>query len=350
MHYMRQETITLKDQLDFIGFMTDRTKDYSKVKGQLDRSDLGYHGIRGVRNKTESLEDIQKGHNPIITAKFLSLFTSPSGLKFLTHDFDPESDTTMGMVIEQANTILNSPEYHFKIPDSLYAVINGFINGKSRNNDGWNDNNWEKHLINLSSGELGDWIKQNQTLHPIASPEFGEEIEAFRNTIRVSKPNLNTLITSLTSNSPRFKGMKFTFNKLDKADFYTYVGWMREMIINKTLSDINQIDKNAGVEISCERNVWKEFRLHHIKLTHTGSEANSFEEFQEKLKSGGGALFQLAKACKGYCDWSVEANFDGDFKRWNILSSQDIPEIEELNESEVIGFTHTFTFYKSNGH
>ena len=95
----------------------------------------------------ETLDDIREKHNPGLTAEFLSLFGNPSGLKFLTHDFDPDSNMTMETVIKQARSIISSQKYKFKLPVSLYALIINFLNGEKT----WYDNNNVSHSTNLNS-------------------------------------------------------------------------------------------------------------------------------------------------------------------------------------------------------
>ena len=198
----------------------------------------------------------------------------------------------------------------------------------------------------LNSGGLKNWIDSNPTMHPISSPQYGNEIQDFRKTVRIFKPVLPQLISSFIRKTVGLQNLHIRTDKLDKADFYTNVNRFINLIIGKVLKDIAQRNANAEVEISYHRSSWNEYRLCKMIITHVDSEANPFKDVQKKLFSGGGALYELAKNCQGYCDWTVEANFEGEYKRWRILSAQNLPEIETIDKNEIKGFTHIFTFYK----
>lgn len=331
-----------KDQLDFICYVAGRIDSSSKLNGKMDKCLNGISIAKKSKfSSNETIDNIRKNHFPTLTADFFSQFQAPDGLKFLTHDFDPDSGNTIENVVNQARTILCSPKYFKKLPDSLYPLINGFICG-----DKWYDYNGEFHNNNLSNGKLKAWIDSNPTLHPISSPDYGGEIQAFRNTVRVSKPILPKLITNFIDRNPGLQNLDIQLEKLDRADFYTNVNRLINCIIGKVLFDMAQRDSTAEIKIAYDRSAWNEYRLHKIKVIHVGSEANMFEDVREKCMCGGGALFELAKSCQGYCDWAIEANFEGEYKRWRILSAQNLPEVESLDKNDIIGFSHIFTFYK----
>lgn len=273
------------------------------------------------------------------TADFLSLFTVPSGFKFLTHDFDPDSDLRMADIIARAQNILESPEYIY-INNTLRKLLNGFVNGPE-----WVDYQNTPHTSNLSSAELKAWLDKYPSLHPISSNEFGAEIQMFRNTVRVVKPNLPRIISSIIKKDNLLSSLSIETVQLDKADFYTNVLILAQWIIKPILRDIAQREPAASVVISYDRSSWNEYRLCSIRITHKGSEASLFADVCRKIQTEGGALYNILKSCKSYCDWSVEANFEGECKRWRILNYRNLPETEAL-EGVVDGFSHILTFYK----
>ncbi|MBD5186665.1 MAG: hypothetical protein HDS80_03580 [Bacteroidales bacterium] len=330
------------DQLNLIRYLSSKVEKSPELSKKFDKCMDSIVVSEVNSSPKETLEEIRKKHTPGITAKFLSQFEVPSGLKFLTHNFDPDSNMTMATVIKQVSSIISSQEYNYKLPGSLYGLIINFIRGEKK----WLDYNNESHSTNLSSGGLKNWIDSNPTLHPITSPQYGNEIQAFRRTVRIAKPVLPELISSLINKITSLQNLQIKTEKLDKADFYTNVNRLIHFIIGNVLSDIAQRNSSAEVLISYQRSSWNEIRLHKILITHIDSEANPFEDVQKKICSGGGALYELAKNCQGYCDWAVEANFEGEYKRWRILSAQNLPEIEIIDKNEVKGFTHIFTFYK----
>ena len=326
-----------QDQLDFVAFMTSKLSN-TKDQKRLTKCVHEINKAPKTGNRKDDFSSIRKRHNPIVTAEFLSLFNNPSGLKFLTHDFDPDSGITMADVVDNSKKILN--EYNHRIPGSLYNLLNGFISGNE-----WISFVGKKYSIFLESDEMQSWIIRNPGLHPIISNEFGEVVQAFRNTVRLPKPRLSKIIYYLSLNKS-IASLEICNSNLDRADFYTNVWILMNHIIRPILADIAQRDKNAKVNISYDRSTMADFRLCTIRIEHSGSEANSFEDVRSKLTHGGGALYRLFKSCCGYCDWSIEANFEGETKRWRILDSLGLPEIENLAPEEVNGFTHVLTFYR----
>lgn len=276
------------------------------------------------------------------TANFLSLFGVPSGLKFLTHDFDPDDNLTMEQMINNANYLLEKSG----INGSIYALLNNFINGKGE----WYDFRGKKHSMFLKSPELLAWCAQFPEFHPIRSSKYSNEIQAFRNTVRLSKPNLSSIVKDIVQQEKYLSGLKIDTQDLDKADFYTNVFSLRT-IIKDVLVDIAQRDQTADVNIAYKREgsleMGQKYEKCEIHICHLMSSANLFRVVTSKMQTDGGALSNLMTRCRSICDWAIEANFEEDgYKRWRILDSSHSCEVEDLEPSQVIGFTHVFTFYK----
>lgn len=353
-----EEPLTTSDAQLFITFFTRNNNLTSVQKKRVDAL-LARDCVRGVDLQSQltdasesidmedslvssggmSFEDIRKTHKPALTADFLSLFAVPGGFKFLTHDFDPDTDLKMADVIATAQSILDSPEYVY-IHNTLRKLINGFVNGPE-----WVDYLNMAHTSNLSSEEMKVWMDRFPKIHPISSNEYGPEIQMFRNTVRVSKPELPKIISSIIDKDNSLKSLFIETSQLDKADFYTNVLVLAQWIIRPILRDIAQRDPFAKVIISYKRSIWNEYRLCSIRITHMGSEAGLFADVRKKIQTEGGAMFGILKSCKSYCDWTVEANFEGENKRWRILNFANLPETEDI-EDNVVGFTHILTFYK----
>jgi hypothetical protein len=216
----------------------------------------------------------------------------------------------------------------------------------------WIDYNGNKHTIYLTSPQIQSWCHQNIGTHPISSNEYGAEIQAFRNTVRLSKPRLTELVSSIVSTSNDLGALSIHASGLDKADFYTNVYRLRQ-IIHCVLKDIAQRESQAKVNLTYERASLHQYRLCRIRITHEDSEANEFNEVQSKLEIAGGAMSNLLSYCKGYCDWAIEAKFEDGCKRWSILDSVrsqldsvQSQDVEILAEAQVHGFSHIFTFFK----
>jgi len=330
-------------QLNFLADMKERTSSAASLRRRYAACvKKMYADTRGVKAQEYNIDTIRLKHNPALTAEFLSLFGSPDGLKFLTHDFDPGADVTMEEVRKRAEKILLSDKFSYQLPKSLIQLFKGFLNGPS-----WLDSHGDRHNLHLDSEEFRAWASNNSGFHPITSSEFGSEIQTFRDTVRVSKPKLPLILADVVSKVANAKKMRIKEVKLDKADFYTNV-FILSRILYAVLFDMAQRNISLPVNVVYERDEWDEYRLHQIKITHVESEANPFEDVRKKLTAQGGALYKLLRLCQSYCDWTVEANFEGECKRWRILDSRGLPETECLKTEEVEGFTHIFTFFKYN--
>ena len=200
----------------------------------------------------------------------------------------------MGTVIKQARSIISSQKYKFKLPVSLYALIINFLNGGKI----WYDYNNVPHNTNLNSGGLKTWIDSNSTLHPISSPQYCNEIQDFRKTVRVFKPVLPELISSVINKTTSLQNLHIKTEKLDKADFYTNVNRFINYIIGKVLKDIAQRNSVAEVAISYQRSSWNEYRLCKILITHMNSEANTFDDVKENCSQVAELYMNLLKIVK----------------------------------------------------
>jgi hypothetical protein len=351
----QNDTITLTPlQLEFISYMKSNphlTATQAEKLNSLIARDSNTTQASPTKPTSAALtfDGIRRKHTPQVTANFYALFGVPSGLKFLTHDFDPDSEMTMEKLLAQVKQIMEN--YKYRCPQSTYLLLNYFI-GASNKSDGlgekqfvehkWLDYQGQKHTMNWQ--KMMPWGHLHPGLHPVNAPEYNSEIQTFRNTVRLEKPHLQRLIQSLL-NDPALKTLDVRMDAVDKADFYTNVYCLRQILL-RVLKDIAQRDDRAKVNISYKRSALQDYRLCQICVTHEGSVANEFNEVRTKLQKSGGAMFGLMKCCQSYCDWTVEAAFEDGGRRWRILDSTQKPEVENLSEQEVRGFSHIFTFYK----
>lgn len=332
-----------QDEINLVKFFT-RNKGLTRVQkarfeSLLARDCSEFRSSTSSKNKAKNSQEFENERtkfSPLTTADFLSLFGSPSGLKFLTHDFDPNSNMSIPKLLEQVNNI--TTEWKDKIPDSLCSLMTSFIQIGN-----WIDYNGGKQKLFLEGEDILKWCSENPHSHPITS-KYETVIQTFRQTVRISKPKLEDRISEIIAN-PKFENLKISHCDLDKADFYTNVYILRCIII-AILEDIHQRESDAEISIAYEREIFESYRKCSIKITHHNSEANSFEEVQNKLITKGGALYKIFQLCLGYCDWSIEANFEGKLKRWRIINNSKQKDIEILTNTNNSDFTHTITFYK----
>lgn len=322
---------------------------------EIEKADASLGAMESNETEKEKKVDKQNSsakskHAPKETAAFLSLFSDPKGFKFLTHDFDPDSDMNYEKLMEQVKGKLKEadskyPKYN--IPSSLFSLMSVFINGKTNNGKykTWKDCNGDEHAGNYSCNEWMDWAIRHPKIHLLSNKDFENDILKFRSSIRLVKPMLCDIIQRQASKHPN---LNIQTDSLEKADFYTYVLYLEDGI-RRILDDMSRYaNKTPNIKISFERSYNDDYSKKIIKIIQLDSQSYSLDEVLKKFhddRKKGGAFNEIKKVFEGYCNWSVEALWDGIAKRWNILNDENADEIEELNNENVIGFTHILTFY-----
>ena len=282
---------------------------------------------------------------PKDTASFLSLFNDPNGFKFLTHDYDPDSNMNYDKLMAQIRKQFKEATTRYIIPKSLYALMSAFIYGgigKDGNVRTWMDCDGKFHKENYTSKKWIEWSSNNPNVHLLSNEEIAKEILKFRSSIRLVKPILCDIISRQET---KHSNLVIQTNGLEKADFYTYV-WALENGIKRILDDMARYaDKTPKVKIAFERSFSDDFSKRIIKITQLDSISSSIDDVLQKFKTGGGAFNEIKNVFYGYCNWSVESKWDGKPKRWNILKDADVDEIEDMENTNVPGFTHILTYF-----
>lgn len=275
------------------------------------------------------------------TARFLSLFNNPSGLKYLTHDFDPVDDgrpQSLDDLFIQAKKILNHRDY--TIPSSLWALINNYVKGQAN----WSDTFGITHNSFIANPSWKEWSLQNK-MHPIYNPFFTKEIMSFRSTVRLVPP----LLKDICDKAQKSLSLIVKEEKLEKADFYTNT-YILYNVIKRILTMMNRrANKCPEVTISFKRATDTQGRmLRQIVINQKDSFANkSIDDVKERLvrNNEAGDFGAIRHQLNGYCLWQVETLWDNQPYRWNLLKNDDMPEIERIDNDLVIGFTHILTYY-----
>jgi len=277
--------------------------------------------------------------NPRVTAEFLSLFNKEQGFKYLTHDFVPGSDWDYERIVSVAKSALKKFDTK-KIPVSLNMVMRAFVYGEN----GWIDGNNHKIEENYASEQWKKWSNKTHK-HPINNPDSKEIIQLFRKTIRIESPQLDSVIREIASD---YETLHVTQQELTSLDFYTYVKVFRQ-IVRMIFSDIAKRSGDIIAEVRVAGNVEfeDEYDLHAITITHIGSfSSHNLLEAVNRLRENedSGDFGSLRKEMYGFCDWSVESIWNGEPMRWNILKTDEIPDIENIDDTD--GFSHILTFYR----
>ncbi len=290
-------------------------------------------------------------HAPKDTAAFLSLFNREDGFKFLTHDFDPESEMEYSQLVKLARDTFMSAKEKYDIPKSLYALMytmlyGGKKDGKDRT---WMDSNRKFHSENFACKKWTQWAQENPKIHILTNESFKKVLMAFRSTIRVvqsSSESDSRLETIIKRQSKKHADLSITSDCLEDADFYTYVHYL-EKGITFILNDMSKYSKESPkIKISFESSLNGDYKLCVIKITQYGSfSTKSLDEVKSKFHDGGGDFFSIKNILCGYCNWTVESKWGDKDMRWNILDDTGKDETEELPSADIPGFTHILTYY-----
>lgn len=289
----------------------------------------------------------EQPHAPKDTAAFLSLFNHEDGFKFLTHDFDPESEMEYSQLLKIARDTFMCAKDKYTIPKSLYALMSTMLYGGEDKT--WMDSNGKCQTENFACNKWIQWAKDNAKIHVLSNESIKKVLMAFRSTIRLvqSSPESDSrLETIIKGQKKKYANLTITSDHLEDADFYTYVRFL-EKGITLILDDMSKYSKESPkVKISFDSSRIDDYKLCVIKITQYGSfSSKSLEDVQNKFNGGGGAFFSIKNTLCGYCNWSVETKWGDKIKRWNILDDSGKEEEEDLSSLDIPGFTHILTYY-----
>lgn len=289
----------------------------------------------------------EKPHAPKDTAAFLSLFNHEDGFKFLTHDFDPGSEMEYSQLLKMARDTFMSAKDKYTIPTSLRALMFTMLyGGKDKT---WMDSNGKRQTENFACNKWIQWAKDNAKIHVLSNESIKKVLMAFRSTIRLvlSEDTDSQLKTIIKRQEKKHANLSIISENLNNADeFYTYVYYL-EKGIKLILDDMSKRFKESPkVKISYESTLNDDYRLCVIRITQYGSfSSKSLEDVQSKFSGGGGDFYSIRNTLYGYCNWSVESKWGDKVMRWNILDDTGKEETEELNFTDISGFTHILTYY-----
>lgn len=289
----------------------------------------------------------EKPHAPKDTAAFLSLFNHEDGFKFLTHDFDPGSEMEYSLLLKMARDTFMSAKDKYTIPTSLNALMFTMLyGGKDKT---WMDSKGKRQTENFACNKWIQWAKDNAKIHVLSNESIKKVLMAFRSTIRLvlSEDTDSQLKTIVKRQEKKHANLLIISENLNNADeFYTYVYYL-EKGIKLILDDMSKRFKESPkVKISYESTLNDDYRLCVIRITQYGSfSSKSLEDVQSKFSGGGGDFYSIRNTLYGYCNWSVESKWGDKVMRWNILNDTGKEETEELDYTDIPGFTHILTYY-----
>ena len=289
----------------------------------------------------------EQPHAPKDTAAFLSLFNHEDGFKFLIHDFDPDSEMEYSQLLKMVRDTFMNAKDRYTIPKSLYALMFTMLYGGKEKT--WMDCNGKLQEENFACNKWTQWAKDNPKIHVLSNESIKKVLYAFRSTIRLvlSEDTDSQLKTIVKRQEKKHANLLITSENLNNADeFYTYVNYL-EKGIKQILDDMSKRFKESPkVKISYESSLNNDYRLCVIRITQYGSfSSKSLEDVQSKFSGGGGDFYSIRNTLYGYCNWSVESKWGDKVMRWNILNDTGKEETEELDYTDIPGFTHILTYY-----
>lgn len=313
--------------------------------------DLGELVI-SVSDKKKKLEaesniDLTK-HRPIETSRFLqSLSSNANPLKFLIHE------KTDGFILEemqkQWKQELNKL-WETNIRISLRNRFFYFAGGtdKKGENKGWYSWNEKKyHEFSYSANRVRDWCSKNPNAHPLL--HFDSEIISFKKSIKFFNGNLEEQVKSVAAScfGELFGRFEIECQNLNKAEFYADADAFLSGLKHIFNSIKQRISNSNKIKITFEGKSTLKGRIRIIKIVHVGSESD--KELNKNSLFGldnGGDFKEAEKKFYQVCDWAIIARTPNqELNKLNILC--DLKQIDraKVNDEEIEGFTHVFTFY-----
>lgn len=272
----------------------------------------------------------------INSVNLLGAFSVESDFKYLTHRFDAESDDFIDTVNRCRNFLLECKD---RIPSHLYKLLFGFLFGLN-----WIDSNGKTHSDFCGCDKWIDWCLDNPGVHPMDA--FYEEFEAFKNSIRIYNGTFDDSVR-LIKESNGFNNIVIRpdYPSLGLLDCYVDVGELKRAII-AILKDINSyhnVSSFPDVQITCSQGevLIEKTNTELLYITHLGSSSKrSIEDAVSHFNIGGGFISDLRKILEDVALLSIETNWNGCPRRWNVIKMEGQSDIEEIPGQSINGFTY----------
>ena len=250
------------------------------------------------------------------TARLLHEFSNPYGFKFLTHDIKSEGVDYVEFVYRAEKTLLGRM-YDSTCDREVFNLVRGFIFGPS-----WIDS---EGLTRRGFCACGDWISYYEQTgnHPMTNPDFEDDINSFRRSIRFRDGQLGKFFRSL---GERYPQLNITLDPdIRGADFYADVRRLKAGIAEIIGMMAGYADEHPDVHVGFDDHDGRDCSVAMITITQEGSfpPPNSIDRIYNRFESGAGNLASIAHVFDGCCRWSVLSPYWGRHSsapfRWRIL-------------------------------
>lgn len=272
----------------------------------------------------------------INSVHLLGAFSKETGFKYLTHRFDAESDDFIDTVNRCRYSLLDSKD---RIPSHLYKLLFGFLFGPN-----WTDSNGIIHTDFCGCDKWIDWCLDNPGVHPMDA--FYDEFEAFKNSIRIYNGTFDDSIRLIKERNV-FNNIVIRpdYHSLGLLDCYVDVGELKRAItaILKDINSYHNVSSFPDVQITCSQGevLIEKTNTELLYITHLGSSSKRpIEDAISHFNIGGGFISDLRKILEDVALLSIETNWNGCPKRWNVIKMEGQNDIEEIPGQSINGFTY----------
>lgn len=272
-------------------------------------------------------------------AEVLSLFGNEEGFKFITHGFDLTKTNDFIPILNKCRIMI--AECNGLIPEHLYDLLFGFLYG-----DSWEDAEGKKHSFYCSSDECIQWCLNNPGVHPKSNPQFENDFDAFKNSIRMYDRRLFKIFKDFES---KFPTLVFNIDRkeLNRVDFYIDIARLKQAIF--VILDMMSDPRFAGevmITVVAQPDTPK-YQVRDLIIEQKGSYSDkSVQYIRERILNGSGDLSSIKNILEGTAYWSIESMWAEGPVRMNLLK-EDIfqSDFEKIDASEVSGFKHIIRLY-----
>lgn len=272
-------------------------------------------------------------------AEILSYFGKEDGFKFITHGFDQTKINDFIQILNKCRITIS--ECNGLIPEHLYDLLFGFLYGKS-----WEDADGVKHSFYCSSDECVQWCLNNPGKHPKTNPDFENEFDSFKNSIRMYDRRLFKIFKDFETNFPNLV-LDIDRKELNRIDFYIDIARLKQAIF--MILDMMSDPRFAGevlVTVKMQPDSDR-YQVRDLIIEQKGSFSDkSVQYIKERVLSGSGDLASIKNILDGTAYWSIESRWAEGPVRVNFLKENMFQsDFEKIDESEVSGFRHVIRLY-----
>ena len=299
-----------------------------------------------------------KNHIPQNVVKILKNFTIDKPLKYTTHKWDfslqeeyKDFDGYMSAVTQNFNQIEKeleelSPNLHKKIKAFIFETdIHSEYSwcSKANINISWSNIDGLKQWCDDGKNPFDFKLKKPIKANGKVLKKFEDIINLFKQEIEI-RSDFKTLRNIFDTQKKKLDD-SFMFepskSKLEKQ-FYTDTQNLSNAI-DLIFTEINKLKEYKTIEVKTKELNDRSIEIYITQIDSRSSK--SAKELLNKVEDEGGDLYNIKNNLTNLCDWSIEASSENKAFRINLLHSNNVKDIVELQDIPD-GFTHILRFYR----